>query len=242
MIYFLFIPLLFVLTIIALLCYYGPSDRYYIGYQVLSWLSPSTDDRFGYTDIKDPYIFPKMYPKLISDAERDHIMDKAVPQLQNSQLMNVGYDTSVRKSKQAWLYKTDPIIESIIQRVCDIEGVPIDRAEGLQVVKYEAGGFYLPHHDSCPIETQETREFLKKGGHRIATMIIYLNDDFTGGATTFPEIGVDIRADKCGGILFYPLDAEKKRCHPYALHGGMPVLSGEKYIATVWLREETFVT
>jgi hypothetical protein len=40
--------------------------------------------------------------------------------------------------------------------------------------------------------------------------------------------------------VFHPLDKENKRCHPYALHAGLPVKSGIKYICNIWIRETPY--
>jgi prolyl 4-hydroxylase len=42
-------------------------------------------------------------------------------------------------------------------------------------------------------------------------------------------------------LLFHPLEKKGGKCHPYALHAGMPVTSGEKYIANIWLREKPYI-
>jgi prolyl 4-hydroxylase len=56
-----------------------------------------------------------------------------------------------------------------------------------------------------------------------------------------PDLRIDVKPPKYSGILFYPLDKEEKQCHPKAEHGGLPVSSGKKYIANVWLRQEEYI-
>ena len=85
-----------------------------------------------------------------------------------------------------------------------------------------------------------TKDFLKRGGHRIATMVIYLNDDFEGGSTRFINLDRNIKPKKYGSIYFHTLDKNEKKCHPYGLHAGLPVTSGNKYIANIWIRENKF--
>ena len=120
--------------------------------------------------------------------------------------------------------------------------MPFENAEDLQVVKYRPSGFYNEHHDSCCEKVKGCEEFVKRGGQRIVTMIIYLNDtnSFEGGATKFPILNKEIKPSKSSGILFYPMEKGGNKCHPKALHAGTSVINGEKYIANVWLRESTF--
>jgi prolyl 4-hydroxylase len=69
-------------------------------------------------------------------------------------------------------------------------------------------------------------------------MVIYLNDDFEGGATRFSKIDKNFKPKKYSGILFYPMNKDGDKCHENSLHAGMPVTKGEKYIANVWIREK----
>ena len=78
---------------------------------------------------------------------------------------------------------------------------PFENAEHLQVVKYDQNGYYNEHYDSVTNNTYESQKFLKQGGHRIITMLIYLNDDFTEGSTRFVTLDQNIKPPKYGGIL-----------------------------------------
>ena len=85
-------------------------------------------------------------------------------------------------------------------------------------------------------------EFEKNGGQRVVTMIIYLNDDFTGGTTEFPNLKQEYFPKKGNALLFYSLQKNGDKCHPLSLHAGTPVKTGHKYIANVWLREKPYKT
>jgi prolyl 4-hydroxylase len=79
---------------------------------------------------------------------------------------------------------------------------------------------------------------LKRGGQRVATIIMYLSEPEKGGGTTFPDVRLEV-APKRGNAVFFSYDC----AHPSSksLHGGAPVIAGEKWIATKWLREREFV-
>lgn len=194
----------------------------------------------GYADDADEYIYPTVYNNFITPQEAKYILSQAEPKFHNSETIGGGVDKNTRKSKTAWLDKCDPKIKTIIDRVCAINNHSIENAEHLQVVKYGPDGFYNAHHDSTGDDNKESAEFLRTGGHRIATMLIYLNDDFEGGATRFVNLEKDIKPSKYGSILFHPLDKYNRKCHPKALHAGLPLTSGEKYIANVWIRQTAF--
>lgn len=66
---------------------------------------------------------------------------------------------------------------------------------------------------------------------------MYLNTPARGGGTTFPDVGLEVGAVR-GNAVFFSYD----RAHPVTktLHGGAPVVEGEKWVATKWLREGVF--
>ena len=195
----------------------------------------------GYCNIKYEYVEPVIHNGFISDKERKYILDMANPMFRESKLVS-GFSDSVRKSQTAWLEKNDHVIGTIIKRVCDITNIPFENAEKMQVVKYEPNGFYIDHFDASCDDRKECVEFEKNGGQRILTMIIYLNDDFTGGTTRFKNLQKDFQPVKNNALLFYSLQKNGNKCHPLSLHAGMPVKTGEKYIANIWLRERPYKT
>jgi len=195
----------------------------------------------GYCDIKDEYVEPVIHNGFISDKEGKYILDMAKPIFRESKLVS-GFSDSVRKSQTAWLDKNDPVIGTIVNRVCDIANIPFENAEKMQVVKYEPNGFYTDHFDASCDDRKECVEFEKNGGQRVLTMIIYLNDDFTGGTTRFKHLQREFQPVKHNGLLFYSLQKNGNKCHPLSLHSGMPVKTGEKYIANIWLRERPYKT
>ena len=82
-----------------------------------------------------------------------------------------------------------------------------------------------------------TAAVLARGGQRLATLVMYLNEPEGGGATTFPDIGFEVAPVK-GNAVFFSYD--RPAASTRTLHGGAPVLAGEKWVATKWLRERRF--
>jgi prolyl 4-hydroxylase len=79
---------------------------------------------------------------------------------------------------------------------------------------------------------------VERGGQRVGTLVMYLNTPEGGGATTFPEVGLEVAPVRGNAVFF-----SYTRAHPgtKTLHGGAPVLAGEKWVATKWLREREFI-
>ena len=193
----------------------------------------------GFAKTEDPWIEPIIYENIVTPQEADYIIKTASKDFKDSMTIG-GLDSSIRKSKTAWLYSSDNIVLGILQRVCNITGNPVENCEALQVVEYSPGGYYNQHHDSCCDTSDKCDTFIKDSGQRIFTMLIYLNDDFEGGETEFQNLNLKLKAPKYGGILFRPLSEGSSKCHPLALHSGTPVTSGIKYVCNVWIREAKF--
>jgi prolyl 4-hydroxylase len=131
-----------------------------------------------------------------------------------------------------------PLVAAIEQRIAELLRWPPDHGEGLQVLRYRPGAQYRPHHDYFDPAHPGTARILQRGGQRVGTLLMYLNTPEGGGATTFPDVGLEV-APLRGNAVFFSYD----RAHPETrtLHGGAPVTAGEKWVATKWLRETVFV-
>jgi prolyl 4-hydroxylase len=199
---------------------------------------------FDYASMDNLYEEPYIINNIITDEEAKYIIHKANDNFHDSLVLSEStggkLEPSIRKSKTAWIHKDDPLIYNIMSRIANIVNIPLENSESLQVVKYEPNGYYKHHHDSCCDDNNLCIEFTKNGGHRIKTVLIYLNDDFTEGETDFPALNKKIKPPKYCAVVFNPLAKDSDKCHPKALHAGLPVKSGIKYIANLWFRERKF--
>ena len=129
------------------------------------------------------------------------------------------------------------LCDRIERRLAALLRWPIENGEGLQVLRYRPGAEYKPHYDYFDPTQPGTPTILKRGGQRVGTLVMYLNTPARGGATTFPDVKLEVAPVK-GNAVFFSYD----RPHPLTrtLHGGAPVLEGEKWVATKWLREGRF--
>src|SRR5690606_35334718 len=127
-----------------------------------------------------------------------------------------------------------PVCATIEARIARLLEWPVENGEGLQVLHYPPGAEYRPHYDYFDPDEPGAEVLLRQGGQRVATVVMYLNTPARGGATTFPDAHLEVAAVKGNAVFF-----SYERPHPMTrtLHGGAPVLEGEKWIATKWLRE-----
>jgi prolyl 4-hydroxylase len=196
--------------------------------------------KLGFSDIDADFILPKIIPDFITDNEAKYIIEEGSKNLQNSSVVS-GVDLNVRKSQTNILNNNDPTIRQIIERACQLTNLPFKNVEPIQMLKYDSDGYYNQHYDSCPDENDHCRRFVETGGQRVATVIIYLNDDYTGGTTKFINLGEEFHPVKYSALLFYSMDKGQTKTHPLSLHAGMPLKNGTKYIANIWFREREYV-
>jgi predicted 2-oxoglutarate/Fe(II)-dependent dioxygenase YbiX len=93
-----------------------------------------------------------------------------------------------------------------------------------QVLRYETGGLYGPHSDSDHYIAAESH--WRKVIDRDVSLLLYLNQDFEGGALNFRQFNYTYRP-RTGDLLFFPSGGH------YA-HEALPVKSGVRYVIVSW--------
>jgi prolyl 4-hydroxylase len=74
----------------------------------------------------------------------------------------------------------------------------------------------------------------------MSTLIVYLNDVVEGGATAFPEIGLSVTPRR-GHAVYFEYANSRQQLDGKSLHAGAPVIRGEKWAMTKWMRTRRFV-
>jgi prolyl 4-hydroxylase len=91
------------------------------------------------------------------------------------------------------------------------------------------------HSDFLPTNTPELRQEIERRGQRAVTLLVYLNDDYDGGATEFPRIGLRFRGKQGDALIFRNIDATGTPDYD-SVHAGLPVERGEKWVLSQWMR------
>jgi prolyl 4-hydroxylase len=195
----------------------------------------------GFTGASDPWQPPVVVDSVLTKDDCRYLMEKANSLFKPSSVVGVNGQDPSRTSETAWISKDDPVAKKVFAKACEMTGKPMGCCEDLQVVRYKPGTYYKAHHDSCCDGSDACQEFETKGGQRVGTMLVYLNDEFTDGETHFPDHGgVKMKTPPGSAIFFRPLANDTPKCHPKALHAGLPISSGTKYVCNAWVREEDF--
>jgi prolyl 4-hydroxylase len=179
---------------------------------------------------------------LLSDAECDELVVLARQRLVRSETVETatgGSEVNAARTSEGMFFTRGefPLIARLEERMAALLDWPIENGEGLQILRYGPGAEYKPHYDYFDPALSGTPSILKRGGQRVASLVCYLNTPAKGGATVFPDVHFDVAPVK-GNAVFFSYD----RPHPMtrSLHGGAPVVEGEKWVATKWLREGRF--
>jgi prolyl 4-hydroxylase len=183
-----------------------------------------------------------VFSGLLSHEECDGLIEAARGRMARSDVVHS--DTGGSEIHEArtsdgmfFLRGENDLCQRIEARLAALVGWPIENGEGIQILHYRPGAEYKPHYDYFDPKAKGTPTILKRGGQRVATVVMYLNDAKVGGGTTFPDVNLEVAPVK-GNAVFFSYD----KAHPSSrtLHGGAPVVEGEKWIATKWLREGEF--
>lgn len=178
--------------------------------------------------------------RLFSADECRLLIACAQPHLHDSQtadpLTGVPHTLQVRTSSEA---SFDPLLENTALRVAQLRmaataGIDLPNAEQLTVLRYLPGQQYRPHRDYLPPGTLQMDR--PHAGNRIRTVCVYLNAVQAGGATEFPVPGLRIDPLPGRAVIFDNL-APDGSPDPDSLHAGTPVDAGEKWLATLWIRQ-----
>lgn len=152
-----------------------------------------------------------------------------------------GVESPGRTGRNCWIpHNLNDVIARLSLRVSEIVGLPLEHAESLQVVHYENGQQYAPHYDAWDAATERGQRCMARGGQRLLTCLMYLNEPELGGGTSFPKLDMEVRARKGRMLLFHNCHSNTTIRHPDSLHGGMPVIEGEKWACNFWFREQTY--
>jgi prolyl 4-hydroxylase len=178
----------------------------------------------------------------LSHAECDELTELARVRLARSETVQLdtgGSEVNEARTSEGMFFNRgeNEMCQRIEARIAAMLDWPVENGEGVQVLRYKPGAQYRPHYDYFDPAQPGTPSILKRGGQRVATVVMYLNTPGRGGATTFPDVHFEASPVK-GNAVFFSYD----RPHPMtrSLHGGAPVIEGEKWVATKWLRQGRF--
>lgn len=170
--------------------------------------------------------------RLFTAAECDYLRALAEPDYEPS-VVNDSTGRPVRDPIRSsdgatihWMIE-DPAMHALNRRLAAVSGTSFEQGEATLILRYKGGQEYKPHFDFVRSETNQ----------RFKTVLVYLNHDYKGGETFFPEIGLKVKGRK-GDALIFTSALPDRSVDPLSKHAGLPITAGAKYLCTKWIREK----
>lgn len=180
--------------------------------------------------IEEPLVL--ILANVLSGDECDSLIELSRNRMLRSRIGKSHTESDIRTSSGTFMEESENgLIRTIESRVSELMNVPVAHAESLQILHYEAGEHYQPHVDYF--------NAANNGNNRISTLVIYLNDVEEGGETCFPSLRFAVTPIK-GSAVYFEYFYNDPELNELTLHGGNPVVAGEKWVATQWMRRQQY--
>lgn len=176
-------------------------------------------------------------PDPVCDWLKDRAEAMTEPALVYDPDTGEGRRESVRTNAGAQfdLPRMDVVLAVVRERIARAAGLPVPGLEWTQVLHYAVGQTFDWHVDWLDPALPGHAADLTARGQRIATCLVFLNDDFEGGETAFEAGGLRHRGRK-GDALLWANTLPDGTIDPRTRHAGLPPTAGEKWVLSQWLR------
>jgi predicted 2-oxoglutarate/Fe(II)-dependent dioxygenase YbiX len=177
----------------------------------------------------------------LSAASCAWIRDRARPSLDAARVKNAeagGANVHAVRTNTGMgfsLIDTDLVIQVAHARIAAAIGEPVAHQEPPNILHYTPGQEYRPHYDFIDPGVAHFARELQTVGQRTVTFLIYLNDDYEGGATTFPRLDWSFKGRTGDALAFWNLTDGQPDTR--TLHAGTPTTNGVKWLFSKWVRD-----
>lgn len=181
------------------------------------------------------------FENFLSPAACAWIMDRARPSLDAARIKNAeqgGANVHAIRTNTGMgfsLIDTDLVTQLTHARIAAAIGQPASHQEPTNILHYAPGQEYRPHFDFIDPGVAHFARELQTVGQRTTTFLIYLNDDYDGGATTFPRLDWSFKGKAGDALAFW--NVTDGRPDPLTLHAGTPPSRGIKWLFSKWVRD-----
>jgi prolyl 4-hydroxylase len=171
---------------------------------------------------------------VLSDEECDELIRLSKDKMQRSKIGNTRDVNDLRTSSSMFFQEGEnDTVSRIEKRVSQIMNIPVVHGEGLQILNYKVGQEYKAHFDFFTSASNPV------SNPRVSTLVMYLNDVEEGGETYFPKLNFSVSPQK-GMAVYFEYFYDDHQLNELTLHGGSPIVAGEKWAATQWMRRKQY--
>jgi prolyl 4-hydroxylase len=172
---------------------------------------------------------------VLSHEECDALIQLSKERMNRSKIGNTRSVDELRTSSSMFFEEAEnELVVKIEKRVSQIMNIPVEHGEGLQILNYKIGQEYKAHFDF--FRSTSTKPVTNP---RISTLVMYLNDVEEGGETYFPKLNFSVSPQK-GMAVYFEYFYDSQELNELTLHGGGPVITGDKWAATQWMRRKVY--
>jgi predicted 2-oxoglutarate/Fe(II)-dependent dioxygenase YbiX len=177
-----------------------------------------------------------------SAAECDWLMARARPRLGAAQVYDPHTGAGVRVESSRTnsdvnfnMVESDLVLVMLRARIAAVMGASVTNLEPAMVLHYAPGQYFAPHWDGLDPDVPGMAADIAAKGQRTATFLLYLNDDYDGGDTDFPDMNWRFRGGVGDALFFWNTDPAG-RIDRKTRHAGIPTQRGEKWLLSQWIR------
>jgi hypothetical protein len=184
----------------------------------------------------------RMFPGFAAPAVCAWLIERARTKLKRALVydavggQNIADESRTNTVAEFDLADTD-IVQVLVQlRMSSASGIAMPNMEAPAVLHYNVGEQIINHYDFVDPDTPNYAREIAERGERVMTFLVYLNDDYAGGETDFPRLGVTHKGRVGDGLYFVnalPSGGPDRRM----LHAGRPPTRGEKWIVSQFIRD-----
>jgi hypothetical protein len=152
-----------------------------------------------------------------------------------------GYDASRNNSVMSTTHlQPDLVFQLTDMRIAAASKAPLNHQEPTNILHYARGQRFTRHYDFIVVDPDRQpalAQEVSRIGQRAMTFLIYLNDQFEGGETEFPQLDWRFKGAAGDALMFWNL-SESGGCELSSLHAGLEVTKGEKWLYSKWIRQK----
>ena len=169
---------------------------------------------------------------VLSNEECDELIRLSKDKMKRSKIGTTREVNEQRTSRSSFIEESEnAIVARVEKRISSVMNIPIEHGEGLQILQYTPDQEYKAHYDFFSSTSKVANN------NRISTLVMYLNDVEEGGETFFPKLNFTVTPKK-GMAVYFEYFYNDPALNELTFHGGAPVITGEKWVATQWMRKQ----
>ena len=190
------------------------------------------------TSLKSVHAQPRIAvaEKFLAPELCDWLVARGGPKMARARTFAADMDAARNNSAAEFNFaEIDIVLALIRQRIAALTGLPLRGLENTQILHYAQGQRFAPHYDFLDRRDGPSAASMDEAGQRVATFLVYLNDDFDGAETSFLKLDWRYRGAKGDAVVFWNVE-ESGAPDLLTLHAGLAPTRGEKWLLSQWIR------